>query len=75
MSILHIEMDLRNQTTSEFSTVLDSPLGVPNSQVPLYVETGQALLEPVLAVNGVNGHYRIRAVPFQCSAPTLFPPY
>ena len=37
MSILHIEMDLRNKTTSEFSTVLDSPLGVPNSQVPLYV--------------------------------------
>ena len=30
-------MDLRNKTTSEFRTVLDSPLGDPNSQVPLYL--------------------------------------
>ncbi len=37
MPIQYIEMDLRNETTSEFSTVFDSPLGVPNSQVPLYV--------------------------------------
>ncbi len=29
-------MDLRNKTTSEFRTVLDSPLGFPNFQVPLY---------------------------------------
>ena len=29
-------MDLRNKTTSEFKIVLDSPLGVPNSQVQLY---------------------------------------
>ncbi len=35
-SIHYIEMDSRNKTTSEFRTVLDSPLGVPNSQVPLY---------------------------------------
>ena len=34
----YIEMDLRNKTTSEFRTVFDSPLGVPNSQVPLYIE-------------------------------------
>ncbi len=36
--IHYIEMDLRNKTTSEFRTVFDSPLGVPNSQVPLYME-------------------------------------
>ncbi len=36
VSIRHTEMDLRNKTTAEFRTVLDSPLGVPNSQVPLY---------------------------------------
>ncbi len=36
-SMQHIEMDLRNKTTSEFRTVLDSPFGVPNSQVPLYL--------------------------------------
>ncbi len=35
-SIHYIEMDLRNTTTSEFRAVFDSPLGVPNSQVPLY---------------------------------------
>ncbi len=29
-------MDLGNKTTSEFRTVFDSPLGVPNSQVSLY---------------------------------------
>ncbi len=33
--IQYIEMDLRNKTTSEFRTVFHSPLGVPNSQVPL----------------------------------------
>ncbi len=33
--IHHIDMDLRNKTTSEFRTVLDSPLRVPNSQVSL----------------------------------------
>ncbi len=31
-------MDLKNKTTSEFRTVLDSPLSVSNSQVPLYRE-------------------------------------
>ena len=36
-SIHHTEMDLRNKTTSEFRTVLESPLGVPNSQFPLYM--------------------------------------
>ncbi len=36
MPIQHIEMDLRNKTTSEFRTVFHSPLGVPNSQVSLY---------------------------------------
>ncbi len=30
-------MDLRNKTTSEFRTVFLSPLGVPNSQVSLYL--------------------------------------
>ncbi len=35
-SIHHTEMGLRNKTSSEFRTVLYSPLGVPNSQVPLY---------------------------------------
>ncbi len=35
-SIHYIKMDLRNKTTSEVRTVFDSPLGVPNSQVPLY---------------------------------------
>ncbi len=33
--IQYIEIDLRNETTSEIRTVLHSPLGVPNSQVPL----------------------------------------
>ncbi len=36
-SIHYIEMDLGNKTTSEFRTVFDSPLGIPNSQVPLYI--------------------------------------
>ncbi len=31
------EMDLKNKTTSELRTAFHSPLGVPNSQVPLYV--------------------------------------
>ncbi len=31
-------MELRNKTTSEFRTVFRSPLGVPNSQVPLYLQ-------------------------------------
>ncbi len=47
----YIEMDLRNKTTSEVRTVSDSPLGVPNSQVPLYFYTnkgthGQTHLRP-----------------------------
>ena len=37
-SIQYIEMALRNKTTSEFRTVFDSPLGVPNSQVLLYID-------------------------------------
>ncbi len=37
MPIQYIEMDLRNKTTSEFRAVFDSPLGIPNSQVSLYV--------------------------------------
>ncbi len=37
MPIQYIEMDLRNKTTSEFRTVFHSPLGVPSSQVPLYL--------------------------------------
>ncbi len=32
-------MNLRNKTTSEFRTVFYSPLGVPNSQVPLDIGT------------------------------------
>ncbi len=35
--IHYVEMDLRNKTTSEFRAVFDSPLDVPNSQVPLYM--------------------------------------
>ncbi len=31
-------MDLRNKTTSEFRTVFHSPFGVPNSEVPLYID-------------------------------------
>ena len=31
--IHYIEIDLRNKTTSEFRTVFDTPLGVPNYQV------------------------------------------
>ncbi len=37
MLIQYIEMDLRNKTTSEFRTVFHSPLGVSNSQIPLYI--------------------------------------
>ncbi len=37
-------MDLRNKTTSEFRTVLDSPFGVPNSQVSLYIVIGNGIL-------------------------------
>ncbi len=33
-------MNLRNKTTLEFRTVFDSPLGVPNSQVSLYMYVG-----------------------------------
>ncbi len=36
--IQYLETDLRNKTTSEFRTVFHSPLGVPNSQVPLYLQ-------------------------------------
>ncbi len=36
MPIQYVEMDLRNKTTSEFSTVFDRPLGIPNSQIQLY---------------------------------------
>ena len=34
--IQYTEMDLRNKATSEFRKVSHRPLGVPNSQVPLY---------------------------------------
>ncbi len=37
-------MDLRNKTTSEFRTVFDSPVGVPNSRVPLYIYALIALI-------------------------------
>ncbi len=37
-------MDLRNNTTSEFRTVFDSPLGVPNSEVSLYIFLSQTIL-------------------------------
>ncbi len=36
-STYYIEIDLRNKTTPEFRTGFDSPLGVPNSQIPLYI--------------------------------------
>ena len=35
--IQYMEMDLRNQTTSEFRIIFYSPLGVPNLQVSLYI--------------------------------------
>ncbi len=35
--IHYVEMDLRNKATSEIRTVSDCPLGVPNSQLPLYM--------------------------------------
>ncbi len=31
-----METDLGNKTTSEFRTIFHSPLGLPNSEVPLY---------------------------------------
>ncbi len=37
MPIQYIEMELANKTTSEFRTFFHSPLGVPNSQVSLYI--------------------------------------
>ncbi len=37
MLIQYTEMDLRNKTTLEFRTVFHSPVGVPNSQVQLYM--------------------------------------
>ncbi len=43
-SIHYIAMDLRNKTTSEFRTVFGSPLGVPNSQVPLYISSPALLV-------------------------------
>ncbi len=41
--IEYIEIDLRTKTTLEFRTVFHSPLGVPNSQVPLYRESAVLL--------------------------------
>ncbi len=38
MPIQYTEMDLRNKTTSEFRTVIHIPVGVPNSQVSLYLK-------------------------------------
>ncbi len=35
--IHYVEMDLRNKTTMELRRVFDSPLGVSNSEVPLYM--------------------------------------
>ena len=35
-SIHYIGIDLKNKTTSEFRTIFDSPLGVPNYQASLY---------------------------------------
>ncbi len=40
--IQYIEIDMRNRTAPEFRTVFHSPLGVPNSQVPLYYSTSIA---------------------------------
>ncbi len=37
--IQYTENNLRNKTTSEFRTVFHSPVGVPNSQVSLYLKT------------------------------------
>ncbi len=36
-AIQYLQMHQRNKITSEFRTVFLSPLGVPNSQVPLYM--------------------------------------
>ena len=35
--IQYKKMELRNKTTSELRTVFRSPLGIPNSQAPLYM--------------------------------------
>ncbi len=43
-SIHYIEMDLRNKTTLEFRTGFDSPLDVPNSQVPLYIDKHHTII-------------------------------
>ncbi len=39
MPIQYIEMDLGNKTTSEIRTAFHRPLGVPNSQVSMYINT------------------------------------
>ncbi len=38
MPIQYTEIDMRIKTTSEFRAVFHSPVGVPNSQVPLYLQ-------------------------------------
>ncbi len=45
--IQYVEMDLRNKTTSEIRTVFLSPLGVPNSQVALYIVPSPGRQTPV----------------------------
>ena len=49
MPIQYTEIDLRNKATSEFRTVFHSPLGVPNSQVSLYI-----VLDNELPINNAN---------------------
>ncbi len=58
-SIQHIEMDLGNKTTSEFRTVLDSPLGVPNSQAPLYCDTFARVMFKVILGHSVHFYLKI----------------
>ena len=46
-------MNLRNKTTLEFRTDFGSPLGVPNSQVSLYIITNKDIyLKPMLLFMG-----------------------
>ncbi len=60
-SIQYTEMDPRNKTTSEFRTVFRSPLGVPNSQIPLYwkylrldFDLSQILSQTHALISGLN---------------------
>ena len=57
MPIQYIEIDLRNKTTSKFRTFFHSPLGVPNSQVPLYLDILVQEIEEVYQAQTENCHF------------------